>query len=102
MDVHPDYATFVGNTVGSRYQTMFVPQTQHDTQKVKAWLDRQRAHDKFVTLLIERPKAAKYPFEVTHELRQLGVVGWLDEGVHTRKYVQLLYSGSIFQHRSRF
>ena len=81
---------------------MFVTQTQHDNQKVKAWLERQRNYDKFSMMMVEIPKAARHPFEVTHELRRLGVVGWLDEGMHTNKYVQFLYPGLMFQHRYSF
>ena len=86
MDVHPDYAIFVGNVVGKQYQTMFVAQTQRDSEKVKAWVDRQRPSDRFSTMLIENPEAARYPFEVTDELRRLGVVGWLDEGMLCKRF----------------
>ena len=80
MDVDPAYATFVGNAVGMKYKTMFVTQTEHDSQKVKTWVDRQRAFDRFSTMKIEVIRAPRYKFEVTDELRRLGVVGWLDGG----------------------
>ena len=80
MDVDPAYATFVGNQVGMKYKTMFVTQTEHDSRKVKAWVDRQPPFDRFSTMKIEVVRAPRYEFEVTDELRRLGVIGWLDEG----------------------
>ena len=86
MDVvHPDHAVFVGNAVSLVGKTMFVTQTPHDNTKVKDWVDRQPPINRFPTMMIERAQAPRHKFEVTDELRRLGVVGWLDEGKCVRQ-----------------